>query len=171
MAKIRRFRESAQRMVNVHVKLDVEPSSETQLTALISDSFVNKIKGKSFLDDTGATVFKNFVHITYDPKVAGRATTAPHLRVPPLRNNGAHIQKMVGAAIRARSPGEERLEDGDIYVMFDGMKHGNEKDLTSQPFRTTDGGPIPKQIRVVRVTYSETSLRERSIADGCPRHQ
>ena len=162
MLKIRRFRDSAKRMVNVHIKLDVEPASETQLVAMMTDSIVNKMKGKSFSDDTGATVFKNFVHITYDPKVAGRASTAPHLRVPPLRNNGGHIQKMIGAAIRARSNGEERLDDGDLYVLFDGMKHGNEKDLTTQPFRNTEGAPLTRHVRVVRVMYSEASLRDRS---------
>lgn len=113
-------------------------------------------------NDAGVWVSNSLVHITYDPKVAGRTTTAPHTRVPPLRSNGGHIKKLVGAALRARAPlGTEAIAEGDAYIIYDGMKHGNEVSLTTAPFKTLDDKAMQKNTRTIRILYNEQSLRTR----------
>lgn len=119
-------------------------------------------RGAVCSDELGHCVNTSFVHITYDPKVVGRAATAPHTRVPPLRNNGGHVTKVIGATLRARAlGGADALAEGDLYVLYDGMKHGNEQALVSTPFKQVDGDPIPKTIKTLKVLYNEESLRNR----------
>jgi len=102
------------------------------------------------------------VHVTYDVKSGGRASTAPHLRVPPIKNNGTHCAKLVGAVIRARTQGaSEAIQDGDMYVLYDGMKAGTEKNLTDAPFRNVEGAQLVKHSRVLTVMYAEKALRDR----------
>ena len=119
-------------------------------------------RGELSTNDAGVWVNNSLVHITYDPKVAGRTTTAPHTRVPPLRSNGGHIKKLIGATLRARAPtGTEAIAEGDAYIIYDGMKHGNEVSLTTAPFKTLDDAAMQKSTRTCRILYNEESLRTR----------
>ena len=90
-----------------------------------------------------------FVLIIYDCKQACEAKTAPHQCTPPLQL--ARMNRAIGATIdaRAKAAGLERtaLVPGDMYVLFDGGKVGNDSKMRAA-FRNPDGSvlaPISSQ--------------------------
>ena len=160
-AKVNRYRMHARRLIQSHVQLEVDPPSEAVMTQIITKSVAGSIRGLRSEDSSGKQMHKSLVHITYDVKVAGRSSSQAHLRVPPLRNNGAHLTKCIGACIKSRGD-SDNLDPGDCYVIFDGMKHGNEQPLVHHPFKTLAGDAIVKHVRKLSILYSEKSLKERS---------
>lgn len=89
-------------------------------------------------------------------KDSGEVLTCPSHRVPSLRD--PHLSKLVGATLKARSETCE-LNDNDVYVLFDGGKHGNETSLTK--VFTNDDGALTKSKRIIYVAYNEESVCER----------
>ena len=162
LQKLRRFKSHCKKMVAAHVCLVVEPASEQGIAKAINDTKAGQVRGGTATDEeTGDTESKSYVHITYDPKVGGEASSFPHLRVPPLRGSGSHLGRMVKGVQAARGKPSE-IHPGDLFVIFDGMKDGNTQVLTSNPFRTADGqGAMKKASRKIMLLYNEKSLQKR----------
>lgn len=99
-----------------------EPESETQVCDTIVDSAVGKLKGITGQD---------YVMIHGDVKQSGEAATSPHIRISPCREKW--VVKMLGGALKARltlQPKAVTMIDGDLVLLLDGGKHGNEHLLT-----------------------------------------
>ncbi len=160
LIKIDKFRMHARRHVAAYVRLEVEPTSEAIMTKTIVESAVGPLRGARISDEQGNSINKTFVHLTYDVKLAGKASSAPHLRVPPLRQNGGHLAKCIGAALKSRAD-PETIDPGDLFLLYDGMKHGNENVLTQTPFKTLQGHALTRTVRRLVCMYSEGSLRAR----------
>ena len=158
--KLKRFKSHCKKMVAAHVFLVVEPASEQGIAKAINDTKAGQVRGGTVTDEeTGDTESKSFVHITYDPKVGGEASSFPHLRVPPLRGSGSHLARMVkGVQAACGKPSE--IDPGDLFVIFDGMKDGNTQVLTSNPFRTADGqGAMKKASRKLCSSTTRSRFR------------
>ena len=98
--------------------LVVEPASEQLVAKAINDTKAGQVRGGTATDEeTGDTESKSYVHITYDPKVGGEASSFPHLRVPPLRGSGSHLCKMVKGVQAARGKPNE-MDPGDLHSKF-----------------------------------------------------
>ena len=160
-SRLKRFKAYCKKLVSAHVQLRVEPASEQLIAKAINDTKAGSVRGEQVTDeDTGGTASKNFVHITYDPKVGGEASSFPHLRVPPLRGSGSHLTKMVKGVQASRGKPNE-MDPGDLFVIYDGMKEGNTQVLTSNPFKTDDGAMMKKSGRKILLLYNEKSLQKR----------
>lgn len=144
----------AKRLFQTHVTLYVVPPevSHSALSKVISDSHFGKLKGES-----GKCVL-----INYDPANAGEPVTRPEIRVAPLRDAGGHANTMVKGAIGARSSDGE-LVSGDLYLMWDAKRHGNEAALL-KPFSKAGEKVMTKERQTVYVIYEEASLSARRAA-------
>ena len=106
----------AKRTVAAHVKLFTEPDSSSSVRDLLNKTTVAKVKG---IDK------EDCVMILFDVKQSGECITAPHLRVPPLRDE--QLGKLITGVLESRrtsDPDAEVLIDGDVLCMFDGGRHG-----------------------------------------------
>ena len=141
----------AKRLFQTHVTLYVVPPeiSHAALSKVISESHFGKLKGES-----GKCVL-----INYDPASAGEPVTRPEIRVAPLRDAGAHANTMVKGAIGARSSDGE-LVSGDLYLMWDAKRHGNEAALL-KPFSKAGEKAMTKERQTLYVIYEEASLSAR----------
>ena len=90
-------------------------------------------------------------------KVTGAALTSEHLRQPPLKEG--KIPKLIGASLKSRGTGSP-IDNGDLFILFDGMRHGNESLLMSG-FKDPDGAALARAKTTVSVIYSEDSLTSR----------
>ena len=106
----------AKRTLAAHIKLFTEPDSSSDVRDLINKSSIAKAKG---IDK------EDCVMILFDVKQSGECITAPHLRVPPLRDE--QIGKLITGVLESRRAGDpdaDALIDGDVLCMFDGGRHG-----------------------------------------------
>ena len=159
--RVLHYRRLLDETMRSQVRLVVEASSGTA----IADEIRNSVAGQCLgVDDGGrVTVF------AYDVKLSGEAVTNPQTRKPPLRN---HYKKMMLAAFASRGPtSSTALTASDVFIMFDGGKHGNHNELQTvfkQALPDDDGsrrGGFQKQLErktsTIFVYYEEKSLRER----------
>ena len=58
-------------------------------------------------------------------------------------------------------PRQDELQSGDLYIIFDGMKPGNENTFLNMPFKGKDGNNLPKFNRKLQLCYSEKALLKR----------
>ena len=63
-----------------------------------------------------------FVVILDDTKLSGEATSMPHARYPPYRV--ARIKKMLTAIMKTRADPPVDIDDGDLFVIHDGLRPG-----------------------------------------------
>lgn len=106
----------AKRTIAAHIKLFTEPDSSSDVRDLINKTSIAKAKG---IDK------EDCVMILFDVKQSGECITAPHLRVPPLRDE--QIGKLITGVLESRRAGDpdaDALIDGDVLCMFDGGRHG-----------------------------------------------
>ena len=95
------------------------------------------------------------IGVFYDVKLAGEASAQPNVRMPPLRDLGHHLQKLVGLKLRASSV-EGEIPANEIWFIPDAGKEGNKGALLAG---FTAGKP--KEVRPLLVIYDETSLEVR----------
>ena len=115
-----------------HTEWVIEETTEKAMAHTLRTSSLGQVRGT-------ASEEGKYVMISYQPKIAAETQTTPHLRIPPLRNNqsmpgGAHFRKMVRAMIASRFGEEEvgnSLHAGDVFVIGDGGKHGNQTPILS----------------------------------------
>lgn len=106
----------AKRTVAAHIKLFTEPDSSSEVRHLLDTTTVSKVKG---IDK------EDCVMILFDVKQSGECITAPHLRVPPLRDE--QLARLISGVLESRrtaDPDGEMLIAGDVLCMFDGGRHG-----------------------------------------------
>lgn len=156
------FRKQARRLIQTHVKLIVEPPTEGELAAELSQSMAGQVHGEKGTDRDGQPVHKTMVAVWFDLKLAGEAMSAPHLRTPPLKEG--RLPKLMNAVLRSRcrdfNADTAEMDFGDLFVMFDGGKHGNRVQF-NQCFKNADGKNLQKQERQIYLSYNERSLVER----------
>ena len=131
----------AERLVRHHVFLIAMPDTHEELARTLKDSVVGKINGSR----------QSTILVNYDVKSSGESQTHPHLRTVSLQ---APLYKgMLGAALDARGG----LPDGDVYLLWDAGRHGNERILAS-PFVDKK---LPHEARRVYLHTSEKSTMAR----------
>jgi hypothetical protein len=157
MAKVREYMLKARRHVKTQIKLSVEANSESQCAILISNSKAGQAKGERCPNAFGGEDWKTSVGIFLDVKRMGEASSVPHLRMPSIKDG--RISKLVGSFLQSRKSVNE-LQAGDLFFLFDGMRHHNESALLCG-FKTPDGISIPKHKRTLTMVYSEVSLMRR----------
>ena len=129
MTKLEKYRDLARTKVTCHVDLVPETGSDLELITAIKNS-------DAFKATCDASTGKH-VGIFYDTKLVGQASAHPHLRTPPLRQNGEHLRRLIGIFMQAR--GEGVIADTDLYFLFDGGKPGWTRDW-AYPFEPCSGG-------------------------------
>ena len=120
--------------------------TENQLADALKNSTVSRIKpGKH-----------QRVLIIYDVKQSGESMTHPHDRTPPFR--AQHANKLLSAVFKARD-NMEALAPGDLFLVFDGFKHGNEAEI-GRLFKKPDGKVMEKSKRVMFLAYDQASIAQ-----------
>ena len=93
----------------------------------------------------------------YDQQEAGEASAQPHLRTPPLRQKGDHLQKFITLCLRRTSTPDD-IDDSDVYVISDAGKQGN-TNLLLNSLQDRAGKSINKKnVRAMTLILSEDSL-------------
>ncbi len=144
--KLPRWLKYAETVVRERVTLIVE-GSETALVTALAEAPVA----------TYAATGNNSVIVLYDVKQAGESMSRPAFRPPSLRR--AHVRKLVGAILQARSKRQAILEN-DVFVMMDAGKHGNENELLGS-FLNDQGKLLPREKRTIYMNYLEQSIADR----------
>lgn len=108
--RVSKFKKQAEETVTRHVKLIAEPATSGALANVLKASLLATSK-----NDKKIVIF-------YDVKLSGEAATHPHIRKPPFR--AAHYKKLVSAVMESRPDGMAAIHPEDIFVIFDGGKHG-----------------------------------------------
>lgn len=150
MELIREFETKASQKVSDSVQFIVEPNSASLLATTINETFVGGLRGDQ----------ATYVMCVYDIKLAGEAMTSPNLRTPAFKHE--RLRKCIAARLQSTSKqsGAEALDDGDMWVVFDGGHAGN-KTLILNQFIDCEGKTLVKQVRTVHMFYSEESLTKR----------
>ena len=104
--------------------------------------------------------------IIYDVKSSGETITAPHRRVPPLRE--AAFKKVIGAALQCRGASDTiaPIRPGDTILVCDGAKSGNHTSMLNT-FKDVNGKKFPVEMWKTCIFYSEESLKhKRDLRNG-----
>lgn len=147
--KVKSWKNYAAKLVDTHVKLLAELPSEQQLATAIGTSAAGQLRGDPH---TG-----KHVGVVYDVKVSGETITQPAHRVASFRIG--HFKKLLGAAFKSRSEDVNGLHDGDIYILPDGGKHGNEGSMMNA--FCTDDGRMATTKRSIWLHFTEESVTKR----------
>jgi hypothetical protein len=120
-------------------------------------SLLEALKGCPAGAARGSKDARSHVLVFYDQQYAGEASSQPHLRTPPLREKGKHLERFIKLSLmRTTTPGD--LDDSDIYVVSDAGRSGN-KTVLLNAFVDTSGKVISKKsVRAVSLILSEDSL-------------
>ena len=139
----------AQELVASHVTLVHELENDAEL--------LETLKGCPAGAARGNKDARSHVLVFYDQQDAGEATSQPHLRTPPLREKGKHLERFIKLCLmRTTTPAD--LDDSDIYVLSDAGRPGNKMVLLNS-FVDASGKVISKKsVRPVSLILSEDSL-------------
>ena len=138
--KLEGFLTQAKRFIATHVSLGVETDTDDQIIKAMQESAAAKCMKDGF---TG---------IFYDSKVAGEASTHPSVRLPPLRDGGEHLKRLVALRLRA---GAGEIAEKEVFFIYDAGKDGNKSCFV---------GAFPglqKEVRHINVVYDQDSLEAR----------
>ena len=91
----------------------------------------------------------------YDYTLTGESITAPHLRACPLR--AAHLKKMISGVIASRDL-TDALHPGDLYMLLDAGRAGNEAALMSGFTKESDGKTLIKNTTCTSSTPKRVPL-------------
>ncbi len=115
---LQKFADEASRLVLTHVELIDEDEREDTMVTALKNTQAGKVRGGGIAHGTS----QKYVGIFYDPKVAGESTVRPHLRCPNFRPQ--HMKKLIGVALKLKDDEGEAIDEGDLYFVCDGGKHG-----------------------------------------------
>jgi hypothetical protein len=124
--KLERFKRQAIQQVSANVTLADETMDDDKILEILSQCPAGKARGEPGNN--------SHVLIWYDQQDAGEATAQPHLRIPPLRNKGKHLERFLKLCLgRVAGPGGtyDELEDGDVYVINDAGRTGNKASIAN----------------------------------------
>lgn len=110
------FKRQAEQLVAANVTLIDETQDD--------DAILAALKGSPAGQARGDTARRTHVLIYYDQQDVGEASSQPHLRVPPLRSKGQHLQRFLRLVMR-RTENQDDLDDADIYTINDAGRSGN----------------------------------------------
>ena len=150
--KLKHFRNYAKTLMKTHVKFIVEPSSETDLAKQIAASAAGQVRGDASQG--------KYCGIVYDVRMSGETITCPNHRIPSFRN--CHFKKLALSTIRSK--GATEINEGDLFLVFDGGKHGNETAMLN--CFSDESGNLAKEKRSVYICYTESSICERYKKQG-----
>ena len=112
------FRSLSSKTLRSQVQLVVTPGSATAVANIVKSRSAASTLGGEF--PSGYTIF------LFDVKHTGECTHDARVRVSPLRED--HLQKVIFGCLTGRNAEESEelvIRDRDMFVMLDGMKHGN----------------------------------------------
>ena len=116
------------------------------------------------LKDVALEPGKSHCLIIYDCKLAGEASSHPHLRLPPFRQN--LLKKLVTGVCTARGD-PDALHPSDVFLIADGFKPGNKTALLNS-FVQSDNKSMAKTDHTYYVQYEEESLSQRRLRSRGP---
>ena len=122
--KVLSYQRHVQTKVKTHVRfIEDRPgdSVDVQLITQMATSAAGQARGDP--------IRGRYVIIVYDVKVSGEATSLPSHRRPSWRH--LHHLKLITAAMRSRGECPEELHQGDVYLGFNGFKHGVDNSMAS----------------------------------------
>ena len=128
--KLERFKRKAEQLVAAHVTIVDECKTDAEILAILKDCPAGKARGDP------APAQRTHVLIYYDQQDAGEANAQPHLRTPPMRAKGQHIQRFLSLCIQRANPDE--LEENDVYIVNDAGRAGN-KTMIMHAFHNSAG--------------------------------
>ena len=143
--KLESYMTQCRRLIASNITLLVETDPDDVIIEGIRKSAAAQVK----LEPGG------MIGVFYDVKLAGEASAQPNVRMPPLRDLGHHLQKLVGLKLRASSV-EGEIPANEIWFIPDAGKEGNKGALLAG---FTAGKQ--KEVRPLLVIYDETSLEDR----------
>ncbi len=112
--RVANFQAYAKRLVHTHVEFCVESESD--------DAIIQKLKNSAAGKLRGSAEKKTHVGFFYNPNHCGESSSKPHVRPPPLRQNGEHLRHAQSLVLRAR---DWHLDDGDLWFIFDAGREGS----------------------------------------------
>ena len=118
--KLAQFKTMARELVRSNVCLCDETMDDDDIIKALAESPAGTARGDA--------VRHTHVCIYYDQQDAGEATAQPHLRVPPLRNKGQHLQRFLNI-VMSRVETQDDLDEGDMYAINDAGRHGNKTQI------------------------------------------
>ena len=146
--KLEKYKLAAKHIVHSNSELVSETCTQPELIRKLKDSAAGQFRG-----DPTKKIHRG---ILFDSKVTGQCSSNPHLRNPPLRGNGTHVQCLVKLVVETT---DSELHPSDLYFFFDGSKSGNHDKLSSG-LTNSSGELLAKKRHVIRVVYEEGSCTE-----------
>jgi hypothetical protein len=149
-AKRAKWRGFAAKLVQQHVKLVVEPKTQSLIPNLLNDTKPLVVSAND----------GEYILWVYDTKACGEAKSRAHARLPPVRDD--HLHKLIGGAIRTRGTPDSTaaLNPRDLYLILDGGRSDIEKPF-NQCFLGDDGKVLGRSRRTIFLTYSEDGPHRR----------
>ncbi|CAK0896993.1 unnamed protein product [Prorocentrum cordatum] len=153
MQKLNLFKRKVAELVRSHVESVPDMTKECDLIQALKNTEAGRIKGSKNVENPAQS---SYVAIVYDSKVSGECSHRPHLRQVYFRSE--HCKRLLKVALNLKEP--DAIADGDLYILPDGGKHGNEMALLSG-LCDANQKALQKCKKVLYVMYSESSIRER----------
>ncbi|CAK0797157.1 unnamed protein product [Prorocentrum cordatum] len=153
MQKLNLFKRKVAELVRSRVEFAPDMTKGCDLIQALKNTEAGRIKGYKNVENPAQS---SYVAIVYDSKVSGECSHRPHLRQVYFRSE--HCKRLLKVALNLKEP--DAIADGDLYILPDGGKHGNEMALLSG-LCDANQKALQKCKKVLCVMYSEASIRER----------
>ena len=108
------WQKQAERTFSSRIFLLPEPNGESALITALQSTPLSEMLGSPG---------KDYIGILYDQKLAGESSSRPQARKVPFWEE--RYTKLVKALLKARGD-DEKLRKGDVFMVMDASKHGNE---------------------------------------------
>ena len=118
--KLESFMTQCRRLIASNITLLVETEPDEVIIQGIQKSAAAQVQPEP----------SSMVGVFYDVKLAGEASVQPNVRMPPLRDAGQHLQKLVSLKVRASSADGE-IPSNEVWFIPDAGKEGNKGALLS----------------------------------------
>ena len=101
--------------------------------------------------------------IVYDMKQAAESETYPSTRIAPFKQSRYKkcIQAVLDVRFQNAGFGTACLVPGDMFLVFDGKKTGNQTKLKAPFINEAKDMPLQRAKRVITITYSEKGITDR----------
>ena len=114
--RLNRYIRQAEQYVSANVCLVHELMSDEEIITLL--------KGSGAGSALGSSEKKTHVLVWYDQQEGGESSAQPHLRIPPLRSKGQHLQRFIRLAME-RTDTPDEIRDQDVFIVNDAGRSGN----------------------------------------------
>ena len=86
------------------------------------DKIVQHMKDSAAFNAKGGAIKCTHQGVFYNPHLCGESSSKPQVRPPPMREQGAHLKRMMCLLLRAQ---DWQLNDQQLFFIYDGGKAGD----------------------------------------------